>query len=287
MLDTNAILQQLKPDLKVQIEALLEGGAFRLKEIFYDPLTTGQLKKDIELDFNERIQPLFLKYLANTQEAQLLSIGISQHGIDCMRIGMLPHNESGDPYPLNIDHLIDRAGAGDRGLEVNDFKNLILIYRPYHDLKTRFTNAQTEGLTKPTEILALAPVTTAGQETNIAVPPGTILEVERLGRPVWLYRAKATSSRYLKALERLAGEPTDSSSYASLQMEVRDAAEAKRKIWEWAAAAHRAADPGGYNGLLMGNESVTAQKETKNFFKELARQDANISTTPDVKGPSI
>ena len=262
---TDKILSQLKPEAAERLRKLLDDGKMVLETVTYDPTTPKEVKQAIEREFNLIGQPAFLKYLAATHKDQLQGIGIGEHGLSCMKIGLLPHDEEGRPYPVNIDHISDRAGAGDHTDDVNSFDNLVLIHLPIHSLKTAFTHAQTRKIDEPTPILTLTPPGEPEQRSKILVPDNLVLKGEELGRPVWLYRATAASERYKNAAQLLA-DAKDPVAVKELELEAEHAHAAEEKIWEWALKAHREKDPQGFQALLQNDASVQADKETRNFF---------------------
>ena len=271
------ILASLKPEAADRLRRMLQTGEIRLTQVFYDPATPKDTRKQIEHEFNTTVQPAFLRHLAATARGELQRIGIDEHGIACMEVGMLPHTEQGLPYPLNIDHIQERAGSGERSELANDFSNLVLIYRPLHLLKSRFVNAQTRNLEQETEIYTLTPANVPEPTQQILVPSGVDMSPENPGRAVWLYRAQAAAERF----EHIANISHSRTNDGTVILELNQARTACERIWEWTAAAHRKADPEGFNALLDGIPGATPDPETVSFFN------AWLNTLPEEKpGPN-
>ena len=257
------ILSRLKPEAASRLRKMLANGELSLTRVFYNPATPKDVKNEIEREFNTIVQPAFLRHLAATSRPELERIGIDEHGLACMEIGLLPHTEQGLPYPVNIDHIADRAGSGDRASEANNFSNLVLIHRQAHLLKSRFVDAQTRDLEDEQPILTLSPTAAPDPTRQIFIPADADMSPEHPPRSVWLYRAQAAAERF-EHIAKIAHSRTDD---GTIMVELNRARTACEKIWEWAAAAHKTADPEGFNALLDGQSGITPEPETISFFQ--------------------
>jgi hypothetical protein len=238
------LFKALPDGLRQDIETIVVGyPQIQLTAVYYEPVTDKNTKNQILAEFQEHAQPDFLKKLAAQYPQALLSIGLTDFAIKCMAMGILPHNEEGLPYKLNVDHIHDRAGCGLAGIEpqsnglarVNQVSNLVLIDRTLHDAKTRLVNEQTKNITGPKWIVSLTPRNFPDHSNQIICQD--IAQTEDLGRPVWLYRAKGAAARYEQAITALTQSAPDQSNFSELLAEATQAFAAQELMWKWAEKA--------------------------------------------------
>jgi len=161
---------------------------FRLTPVLYSRITPEQ-NAEVFAEYNKRVRPDFLHYLAHNHAAELSALGICQHGIDRMKKGLDPADASGSLYSLNIDHIVERAGGGNWSLQkavdpqmpagspptflVNHFSNFILLPKKIHNYKNDLNALQKASFTPYGEsrwVLMLVPETGPGQSAYIAPP---------------------------------------------------------------------------------------------------------------------
>lgn len=161
---------------------------FALAPVLYTRIAR-ETNARLESEYLFNVRPRFLKFLGETQKANLRALGICEYGIARMARGLDPATEDGRRYDLSVDHIIERFGSGalsnarqkdparpDGDAEtypVNHFGNLILMQQDIHDLKNTLNAAQ--GIHDIAEgesiwVLMLVPVTTARQHGYVAAP---------------------------------------------------------------------------------------------------------------------
>lgn len=141
---------------------------FRIVPVFYDTACARLIDKyenssavhDMKKEFSRAVKPQFLMHLATHYVSELINLGICAYGVEQMRKGFDPVNAQGVPYPVSVDHIVERAGSGlwgcskqqdpDRpadsapSLRVNHFGNLVLLPNQVHILKNIFNDLQHE-----------------------------------------------------------------------------------------------------------------------------------------------
>lgn len=171
----NAVLAQI-PD------------GFALAQVLFTRINKST-NASIEGEYLFSVRPRFLKFLAETQQANLRDLGICDHGIARMARGLDPATTDGRRYELSVDHIIERFGSGALSASrekdpqrsdaqaltypVNHFGNLILLQQDIHNLKNALNAAQGIHNLKEGEsrwILMLVPVTTARRHGYVAAP---------------------------------------------------------------------------------------------------------------------
>jgi hypothetical protein len=139
---------------------------YRIVPVFYDTVLermrqnnlTELTQKHVHLEFRREVKPLFLQHLAENHSGALGALGICAHGIERMRNGQDPVDKDGRFYPVSVDHIVERAGAGywsvNKAVDphaqpgtppqarVNHFSNLILMPDNIHRIKNAFNAAQ-------------------------------------------------------------------------------------------------------------------------------------------------
>lgn len=89
-------------------------------------------------DGEETAKPSFIKHVANTNPAALLSIGLRHQDILHMQeTGKVPANENGERYPLTVEHIHDREYGG-----THHFENLILMHERINAAKDSLKRVQ-------------------------------------------------------------------------------------------------------------------------------------------------
>jgi len=130
---------------------------FRLTPVFYSKVENEENDSTYS-EFSSRVRTHFLKFLANNHADELSALGICENGIELMRNGRSPADEKGNPYFVEVDHIIERSGGGNMSLQkdadplmpsesepiflVNHFNNLILLPKQVHDFKNSLNKLQ-------------------------------------------------------------------------------------------------------------------------------------------------
>ncbi|MDE1151531.1 MAG: hypothetical protein PW788_03250 [Micavibrio sp.] len=129
---------------------------FRLAPVLYNRISTDE-NATIKQEYSFKVRPSFMRFLANEHAAELKDLGICQHGIDRMAQGLDPANAQGEPYSVNVDHIIERAGSGKWGktksadddqpafgdtFNVNHFGNFMLLPEKIHEFKNALNDLQ-------------------------------------------------------------------------------------------------------------------------------------------------
>lgn len=124
---------------------------FKLTPVLYSKITPEQ--NNTVLKQYSGIRPKFMEYLAEHHADELAALGISAKGVERMASG---HNP-GASFPVNIDHIIERAGGGNASLKrdrdperagsggafiVNHFSNFILLPTVLHEMKNELNSLQ-------------------------------------------------------------------------------------------------------------------------------------------------
>jgi hypothetical protein len=131
------ILARLNKEPRMQLHVAL-----------YTPVAKA-IKNESDLIFT-RTKSRFLNHAATYNADRLRQAGIDDAGILCMEMGILPHNADGEPYAINIDHIIDRSGFNADPALIpelsNAYSNLVCIDFETHGLKTNLVHEQTRHL---------------------------------------------------------------------------------------------------------------------------------------------
>lgn len=148
---------------------------FSLVPVYYSKITQTE-NQAVHDEYLSNVRTRFLKFIGESHADAARALGICEHGIERMKMGLDPADEQGRQYEMNIDHIIERAGSGlwaagkekdpDQKPEVEDkfrqnhFGNLILIPTKIHDYKNTLNGIQRIGNLQPGEgkwILMMAP----------------------------------------------------------------------------------------------------------------------------------
>lgn len=129
---------------------------FRLVPVLYSRIEP-QAKADLTQEYSFHVRPRFLKFLAENHAEELKELGICDAGVERMRQGLDPANEKGEPYSVNVDHIIERNGSGVWGAQKesdpdqpgfqpkyhpNHFGNFILLPEKIHAFKNSLNDLQ-------------------------------------------------------------------------------------------------------------------------------------------------
>jgi hypothetical protein len=148
---------------------------FRLAPVWHAPLDDNQ-KRLVLNDYKSVVRP-FLRHVATHYPHELAALGIGRRGIRELQHGLEPFDNDHTPYNLSIDHIVERGGAGRRGVDkafdplnpgalkprylVNHFENMILLPQQVHDFKNALLHLQMPSArlrNKEQWVLTLAPV---------------------------------------------------------------------------------------------------------------------------------
>jgi hypothetical protein len=133
------------------------------------PVQYAKISQDenaaIHSEYLNNVRSRFLQFVGENHADDLKALGICDAGIERMRKGLDPADETGRPYEVNIDHIIERSGSGlwansketdpDQKAEVepkfrqNHFGNLILLPEEIHEYKNTLNNIQRIGDLQP------------------------------------------------------------------------------------------------------------------------------------------
>jgi len=137
---------------------------FRLVPVRYSKISQDE-NAAIHNEYLKHVRSRFLQFVGENYAEDLRALGICETGIERMRKGLDPADETGRPYEVNIDHIIERSGSGlwaksketdpDQKSEVepkfrqNHFGNLILLPEEIHEYKNTLNNIQRVGDLQP------------------------------------------------------------------------------------------------------------------------------------------
>jgi len=177
---------------------------FKLVPVYYSKITQEQ-NGAVHDEYLSNVRTRFLKFIGENHADAARALGVCEHGIERMKLGLDPADKEGRQYEMNIDHIIERAGSGlwatgkekdpDQKPEVEDkfrqnhFGNLILIPTKIHDYKNTLNGLQKIGNLQPGEgkwILMMTPERSEQKPAFICPPqtPGSrwdILSVKEKG----------------------------------------------------------------------------------------------------------
>lgn len=140
--------------LSEAIEKLPDG--MDLVPVMYTKIPSEQ-NRDIMDEFAGGVERDFYRYLARHHSEDLRQAGFCDHAIEQMGRGRPPANESGQLYNYDVDHVIERAGSGQLGLEkekdpdlegdiltypVNHMANFFFLPREVHEIKNEINKYQ-------------------------------------------------------------------------------------------------------------------------------------------------
>jgi hypothetical protein len=129
---------------------------FRLSPVLYSRID-AKAKEELTQEYTYHVRPRFLKFLAENHADELKDLGICERGVERMRQGLDPANDSGQLYSVNIDHIIERNGSGvwgaakekdpdqpDAGekFHPNHFGNFIILPEKIHEFKNKLNDLQ-------------------------------------------------------------------------------------------------------------------------------------------------
>lgn len=148
---------------------------FALVPVYYSKISQTE-NHAVHDEYLSNVRTRFLRFIGENHADAARALGICEHGIERMKLGLDPADEQGRQYEMNIDHIIERAGSGlwaagkekdpDQKVEVEDkfrqnhFGNLILIPTKIHDYKNTLNGIQRIGNLEPGEgkwILMMTP----------------------------------------------------------------------------------------------------------------------------------
>lgn len=137
---------------------------FKLVPVRYSKISQDE-NAAIHNEYLKNVRSRFLQFLGDNYADDLKALGICDVGIERMRKGLDPADETGRPYEVNVDHIIERSGSGlwaksketdpDQKAEVepkfrqNHFGNLILLPEEIHEYKNTLNNIQRIGDLQP------------------------------------------------------------------------------------------------------------------------------------------
>jgi len=152
---TVAEAQKDKSEFEQIIKEIPAG--FRLAPVLYNRISTDE-NATIKQEYSFKVRPSFMRFLAKEHADELKDLGICQYGIDRMAQGLDPVNTQGEPYSVNVDHIIERAGSGKWGktkstdqdqaadfgdsFNVNHFGNFMLLPEKIHEFKNALNDLQ-------------------------------------------------------------------------------------------------------------------------------------------------
>ncbi|MDP2206236.1 MAG: hypothetical protein Q8K65_08015 [Alphaproteobacteria bacterium] len=163
---------------------------FKLVPVYYSKITQDQ-NGAVHEEYLSNVRTRFLKFIGENHADAARALGVCEHGIERMKMGLDPADKEGRQYEMNIDHIIERAGSGlwavgkekdpDQKPEVEDkfrqnhFGNLILIPTKIHDYKNTLNGLQKIGTLQPGEGRWILMMTPERSEQNPAFicPPQT------------------------------------------------------------------------------------------------------------------
>jgi hypothetical protein len=163
---------------------------FKLAPVYYSKITQEQ-NGAVHEEYLSNVRSRFLKFIGENHADAARALGVCEHGIERMKMGLDPADKEGRQYEMNIDHIVERAGSGlwamgkekdpDQKPEVEDkfrqnhFGNLILIPTKIHDYKNTLNGLQKIGNLQPGEgkwILMMTPERSE-QKPAFICPPQT------------------------------------------------------------------------------------------------------------------
>jgi hypothetical protein len=172
---------------------------FRLAPVLYSRINSRQNDKTYS-QFTAYVRRDFMRFLAENHAEELRTLGIAPAGIERMKAGLSPVNESGRLYEVNVDHIIERFGGGKASLTeeidpqrppgsgktflVNHFSNLLLLPKTVHELKNKLNEIQNvvqQG--KPKWVLMVVPEAAPGHSGYVAQPQKERLETQEKRQP--------------------------------------------------------------------------------------------------------
>ena len=161
---------------------------FKLVPVKYAKISQEE-NAAIHHEYLKNVRSRFLQFVGENHADDLKALGICDVGIERMRKGLDPADETGRPYEVNIDHIIERSGSGlwaksketdpDQKAEVepkfrqNHFGNLILLPEEIHEYKNTLNNMQRIGDLQPGQskwILMMVPERSE-QQAGFVCPP--------------------------------------------------------------------------------------------------------------------
>ncbi len=159
---------------------------FVLAPVLYSKIKRAE-NDTVWKEFGSRVQHSFFAFLANDHSEELRALGICERGIKRMKAGRAPVNEDGVPYFMNVDHIIERAGAGQLSTRkevdplmppdseptysVNHFSNLILLSEEAHAYKNFLNELQEVARCRPGDskwVLMMVPEASLGYSGFVA-----------------------------------------------------------------------------------------------------------------------
>ena len=175
---------------RAQFEELITDvpAGFKLVPVKYSKISQEE-NAAIHHEYLKNVRSRFLQFVGENHADDLKALGICDVGIERMRKGLDPADDTGRPYEVNIDHIIERSGSGlwakskeadpDQKSEVepkfrqNHFGNLILLPEEIHEYKNTLNNMQRIGDLQPGQskwILMMAPDRNE-QQPGFVCPP--------------------------------------------------------------------------------------------------------------------
>jgi len=161
---------------------------FKLVPVRYSKISQDE-NAAIHSEYLKNVRSRFLQFVGENHADDLKALGICDVGIERMRKGLDPADETGRPYEVNVDHIIERSGSGlwaqskeidpDQKAEVepkfrqNHFGNLILLPEEIHEYKNTLNNIQRIGDLQPGQskwILMMVPERSE-QQPGFVCPP--------------------------------------------------------------------------------------------------------------------
>jgi hypothetical protein len=161
---------------------------FKLAPVWYSKVPTEQAHS-VRKQFSEYVRPAFLRFLAANHADELKALGISPRGIERMKSGHNPINESGKMFAVNVDHIMELAGAGQASYNketdpdmpagskptymADHFKNFVLLPMETHELKNMLNMLQGMDKIQPGHgdwILMMVPEKAPGYSGYVARP---------------------------------------------------------------------------------------------------------------------
>jgi len=161
---------------------------FKLAPVWYSKVPTEQAHS-VRNQFSQYVRPAFLRFLAANHADELKAMGIGPRGIERMKTGHNPINDSGKMFAVNVDHIMELAGAGQASYNketdpdmpagskptymADHFKNFVLLPMETHELKNMLNMLQGMDKIQPGHgdwILMMVPEKAPGYSGYVARP---------------------------------------------------------------------------------------------------------------------
>lgn len=161
---------------------------FMLVPVLYSKIDAKQ-KQIAYREYHSLVRENFMKFLVKNHKQELRALGICEHGIRRMSQGRSPSDKDGNPYSINVDHIIERGGGGLRTLQkgidldlpgietqtllINHIGNFILLPEQIHEFKNDLNKLQRYGgipLNTSKWLLMMVPEARSGLSAYVAPP---------------------------------------------------------------------------------------------------------------------